>query len=192
MPGPNPICHIGLFCCPARQWRNSERGADAISLCGVDGPAHVEYCDLGSTATESLIHDRDNHYGARFGRCLRHLGIEQVRIPSPRANAISVRWVESVRAACLDRLHIFGGAGLRRRTAYMSSTESRAFSHYRSNSNLRLAKHSARRAGPSKEALFRILGMIASRAWPRSAVNPRSPRTAILRTRCVSPLDGLI
>jgi hypothetical protein len=29
---------------------------------------------------------------------------------------------------------------------------------------------------PSKEALFRILGIIASPAWPRSTVNPRSPQ----------------
>jgi len=43
-------------------------------------------------------------------------GIEQVRTPfrAPRANAISERWVKSVRAECLDHLFIFNEAGLRR------------------------------------------------------------------------------
>ena len=51
-----------------------------------------------------------------FERRLQHLGIEQVRTPfrAPRANAISERWVKSVRAECLDHLFIFNETGLRR------------------------------------------------------------------------------
>jgi putative transposase len=49
-------------------------------------------------------------------RRLRHLGIEQVRTPfrAPRANAISERWVKSVRTAYLDHLFIFSESHLRR------------------------------------------------------------------------------
>jgi transposase InsO family protein len=47
---------------------------------------------------------------------LRHLGIEQVRTPfrAPRANAISERWVRSVRTEYLDHLFIFTEGHLRR------------------------------------------------------------------------------
>jgi putative transposase len=63
-----------------------------------------------------LIHDRDSRYGAAFDRRLRHLGIEQVRTPfkAPRANAISERWVKSVRTECLDHTLVFNEAHLRR------------------------------------------------------------------------------
>jgi hypothetical protein len=63
---------------------------------------------------------------------------------------------------------------------YMSSTESRVFS--RCGPRLQL-EPSNTRAGPSKEAVLRILGMIASPAWPRSAVNPQSPKGRALCAR---------
>jgi putative transposase len=69
---------------------------------GIDG-RHDFYFTTGTAAM------------ARYSS-VRHLGIEQVRTPfkAPRANAISERWVKSVRAECLDHLFIFNEAGLRR------------------------------------------------------------------------------
>jgi hypothetical protein len=67
--------------------------------------------------------------------------------------------------------------------AYMSSTESRVFSAVAPDSNLSPANHSARALAPPKRRFFRILGMIASPAWPRSAVNPRSPKGRALCAR---------
>jgi transposase InsO family protein len=51
-----------------------------------------------------------------FERRLRHLGIEQVRtlFRAPRANAISERWVKSVRTEYFDHLFIFSESHLRR------------------------------------------------------------------------------
>ena len=76
----------------------------------------VEWCARDLWPPRFLIHDRDSHYGATFECRLRHVGIEQVRTPfrAPRANAISERWVKSVRAECLDHLFIFNETGLRR------------------------------------------------------------------------------
>jgi hypothetical protein len=56
-----------------------------------------------------LVHDRDNCYGTGFDRRVRNLGIARARTPfrSPRANAITKRWVRSVRTECLDHLFIF-------------------------------------------------------------------------------------
>jgi hypothetical protein len=63
-----------------------------------------------------LIHDRDSRYGAIFERRLWHLGVAQVRTPfrAPRANAISERWVKSVRTEYLDHLFIITEGHLRR------------------------------------------------------------------------------
>jgi putative transposase len=73
-----------------------------MSDCRVDGAA--ECCAWDRWPPRFLIHDRDSRYGAIFERRLRHLGIEQVRTPfrAPRANAISERWVKSVRATYLS------------------------------------------------------------------------------------------
>jgi len=76
----------------------------------------VECCAWDRLPPRFLIHDRDSRYGATFDRRLRGLGIKQVRTPfrAPRANAISERWVKSVRTECLDRLLVFNEAHLRR------------------------------------------------------------------------------
>jgi putative transposase len=76
----------------------------------------VECCAWDRWPPRFLIHDRDSRYGATFDRRLRHLGIEQVRTPfrAPRANAISERWVKSVRTECLDHILVFNEAHLRR------------------------------------------------------------------------------
>jgi transposase InsO family protein len=76
----------------------------------------VECCAWDRLPPRFLIHDRDNRYGATFDRRLRHLGIEQVRTPfrAPRANAISERWVKSVRTECLDHILVFDEVHLRR------------------------------------------------------------------------------
>jgi putative transposase len=76
----------------------------------------VEFCAWDRLPPQFLIHDRDSRYGATFDRRLGGLGIKQVRTPfrAPRANAISERWVKSVRAECLDHLLIFNEVHLRR------------------------------------------------------------------------------
>jgi putative transposase len=76
----------------------------------------VECCAWDRWPPRLLIHDRDSCYGALFDRRLRHLGIAQVRTPfrAPRANAISERWVKSVRTEYLDHLFIFTESHLRR------------------------------------------------------------------------------
>ena len=95
------ILHVAVTPCPTAEWT-----AQQI----------VECCAWDRWPPRFLIHDRDGRYGATFERRVRHLGIEQVRTPfrAPRANAISERWVKSVRAECLDHLFIFNEAGLRR------------------------------------------------------------------------------
>jgi transposase InsO family protein len=56
-----------------------------------------------------LIRDRDTKFTAAFDEVLRGEGIETVRTPvrAPRTNAFAERWVETVRAECLDHLMIF-------------------------------------------------------------------------------------
>jgi transposase InsO family protein len=95
------ILHVAVTPCPTAEWT-----AQQI----------IECCAWDRWPPRFLIHDRDSRYGAIFERRLRHLGIEQVRTPfrAPRANAISERWVKSVRAECLDHLFIFNEGGLRR------------------------------------------------------------------------------
>jgi transposase InsO family protein len=95
------ILHVAVTPCPTAEWT-----AQQI----------IECCAWDRWPPRFLLHDRDSRYGAIFQRRLRHLGIEQVRTPfkAPRANAISERWVKSVRAECLDHLFIFNEAGLRR------------------------------------------------------------------------------
>jgi transposase InsO family protein len=76
----------------------------------------VECCAWDRLPPRFLIHDRDSRYGVTFDRRVRHLGIKQLRTPfrAPRANAISERWVKSVRTECLDHILVFNEAHLRR------------------------------------------------------------------------------
>jgi transposase InsO family protein len=74
----------------------------------------VERCAWDRLPPRFLIHDRDSRYVATFDRRLRGLGTKQVRTPfrAPRANAISERWVKSVRTDRLDHLLVFNEAHL--------------------------------------------------------------------------------
>src|SRR5215831_11515864 len=78
------ILHVAVTPCPTAEWT-----AQQI----------IECCAWDRWPPRFLIHDRDSRYSAIFERRVRHLGIEQVRTPfrAPRANAISERWVKSVR-----------------------------------------------------------------------------------------------
>src|SRR6201997_5431999 len=71
----------------------------------------VECCAWDRWPPRFLIHDRDSHYGATSERLLRQLMRTPFRVP--RANAISERWVKSVRTEYLDHLFIFSEDHLR-------------------------------------------------------------------------------
>jgi transposase InsO family protein len=88
----------------------------------------VECCAWDRWSPRFLIHDRDSRYGATFERRPRHLGIEQVRTPfrAPRPNAISERWVKSVRIEYLDHLFIFSESHLRRAISSVVRQSSRS------------------------------------------------------------------
>jgi putative transposase len=53
-----------------------------------------------------FVRDRDAKFTAAFDDVLRSEGISTIRTPvrAPRANAYAERWIESLRAECLDHL----------------------------------------------------------------------------------------
>jgi transposase InsO family protein len=63
-----------------------------------------------------LIRDNDSKYGAHFAQLAAASGITVLRTPvrAPRANAITERFLRSVRRECLDHLLLLGEAHLRR------------------------------------------------------------------------------
>ena len=62
-----------------------------------------------------LIHDRDAKFQPAFDAAFASAGVEVVRTPycAPTADAYAERWVEAVRAECLDHLLIVNEAHLR-------------------------------------------------------------------------------
>ena len=56
-----------------------------------------------------MVRDRDSKFTAAFDQILRTEGIRTVRTPvrAPRANCYAERWVETIRAECLDHLLVF-------------------------------------------------------------------------------------
>jgi len=113
------ILHVAVTRSPTAEWTAQQL---------------IECCAWDRWPPRFLIHDRDSRYGAAFERRLRRLGIEQLRTPfrAPRANAISERWVKSVRTECLDHLFIFNEANLRRVMASYVSY----FNHWRPHRSL--------------------------------------------------------
>jgi transposase InsO family protein len=63
-----------------------------------------------------LIHDRDPLFTAEFQDMLSEVGIQSVKLPprSPNLNAHAERFVRTIKESCLDRLILFGEAGLRK------------------------------------------------------------------------------
>jgi putative transposase len=63
-----------------------------------------------------LIHDRDPLFTAEFHDMLSEVGIESVKLPprSPNLNAHAERFVRTIKESCLERLILFGEAGLRK------------------------------------------------------------------------------
>jgi putative transposase len=57
-----------------------------------------------------LIHDRDSKFSDPFDEVLRTEGIRVIRTPvqAPKANAFAERWVQTVRAECLDWTLVLG------------------------------------------------------------------------------------
>src|SRR4051794_37037718 len=63
-----------------------------------------------------LIHDRDPLFTAEFLSMLADVGVRSVKLPprSPNLNAYAERFVRSIKESCLDRLILFGEAGLKK------------------------------------------------------------------------------
>jgi len=53
-----------------------------------------------------LIHDRDPNYTRKFGKILKGVGVQPVKLParSPNLNAIAERFVKSIKFDCLNHL----------------------------------------------------------------------------------------
>lgn len=68
------------------------------------------------TGKRYLTHDRDPLFTAEFLSLLANLGVQSVKLPphSPNLNAVAERFVRSIKESCLDRLILFGEAGLRK------------------------------------------------------------------------------
>jgi transposase InsO family protein len=68
------------------------------------------------TGKRYLIHDRDPLFTAEFLGMLADVGVQSVKLPprSPNLNAVAERFVRSIKESCLDRLILFGEAGLRK------------------------------------------------------------------------------
>ena len=62
-----------------------------------------------------LIHDRDSKFTASFDEILRAVDIDPVKLPakSPNLNALSERFVRSIKSECVERLILFGEKSLR-------------------------------------------------------------------------------
>jgi putative transposase len=63
-----------------------------------------------------LIHDRDPLFTADVRATLAATGVNGIRLPprSPNLNAYAERFVRTIKASCLDRMILFGEAGLRK------------------------------------------------------------------------------
>jgi transposase InsO family protein len=74
---------------------------------------HVDGFLLGK---RFLILDRDGKFTTHFRAILRDAGVEVVRTSyqAPNMNSFAERFVLSVKAECIDRMILFGGASLRR------------------------------------------------------------------------------
>jgi putative transposase len=57
-----------------------------------------------------LLHDRDAKFSGPFDELIRAEGVRVIKTPvqAPRANAITERWVRTVRSECLDHVLVFG------------------------------------------------------------------------------------
>jgi hypothetical protein len=63
-----------------------------------------------------LLHDRDTKFCASFRSMLRDGSVKTLAVParSPNFNALSERWVRSVKDECLSKLILFGERSLAR------------------------------------------------------------------------------
>lgn len=83
-----------------------------------------------------LVHDRDGKFSHAFDEVFRSEGFNLIRTPvrAPNANAYAERWVRTLRADCLDRIHILGG----RHLEHVLSVYRRHYNEHRPHRALRL------------------------------------------------------
>ncbi len=91
----------------------------------------------GTVPARLLIHDRDAKFSDPFEEVFRTEGTEVILTPirAPKANAYAERWVETVRAECLDHLLVLG----RRHLERILRTSTDHYNHERPHRGLALA-----------------------------------------------------
>ncbi len=91
----------------------------------------------GTAPARFLIHDRDAKFSGPFEEVFRTEGTEVILTPirAPKANAYAERWVETVRAECLDHVLVLG----RRHLERILRTYADHYNHERPHRGLALA-----------------------------------------------------
>jgi putative transposase len=93
--------------------------------------------EVGTAPARFLIHDRDAKFSRLFDEVFRTEGTEVILTPirAPKANAYAERWVETVRAECLDHVLVLG----RRHLERILRTYADHYNHERPHRGLALA-----------------------------------------------------
>jgi len=93
-----------------------DNGAAEWMLDASDGPQLNGRSRWISDWKQFLIHDRDPLFTAEMKQMLGSVGVKALRLPprSPNLNAYAERFVRTIKESCLDRMILFGEAGLRR------------------------------------------------------------------------------
>ena len=108
--------HHRAYCRRARwrlaAWRPRQNGLWMSQI----GRNVTDAVDGILTGKRYLTHDRDPLFTAEFLSLLANVGVQWVKLPpqSPNLNAVAERFVRSIKESCLDRLILFGEAGLRK------------------------------------------------------------------------------
>jgi putative transposase len=93
-----------------------DNGAAEWMLDFSDGRKLTDAVDGFLIGKQFLIHDRDPLFTAEMKQMLGSVGVKALRLPpsSPNLDAYAERFVRTIKESCLDRMILFGEAGLRR------------------------------------------------------------------------------